>query len=364
MRKILVFLFIIISVNAQSFSSGQVYLEVTNAGSTLFGSPDSQNLQVTRISLLVSGNENQVFDYLNDADAADTTAITVDTADFGDYQVRTIFDNSFSFAPPAYKVVLNTYGWSNAAYTVSHYHITNIDSNVYDAKVGFEVLPFIDNTFGNEFVEYYDEGGYIRMNKDTASTFVGIKILSSPINSLYVEDWVSGYNKSDTSLYQNIFYGSIIDTFNAADSGSVLFPSIQQQTIVPGEATDVYIALATGLTQSQLDSNINAATNKYNNIITTGIEDSELPLQFSLEQNYPNPFNPTTNIRFAVPQREYVELNVYNILGQLVEKIIDKQLNAGSHEVVFNAKNIASGVYFYTLNVGEFVATKKMMILK
>lgn len=366
MKKYISIIFLLFSVvvTAQSFSNGQIYLEVTDAGATLFGSPDQQNLQITRVSLLVSGDQYEVFDYLNDADSADTTAFTADTADFGQYQVTSIFDNSFYFDPPAYKVRLNSYGWQNAAYAVSHYNITNIDSVTYNAKAGFEILPFIDNDYGNEFVEYYEPGEYIRIRKDTASTFVGIRILSSPMASFYAEDWVSGYNRPDSALYNNLFYEGIVDTFFAADSGSVLFPSIAPQEISPGEEIDVYFAMAVGLTESQLDSNMSLAFERYNNLITTVDKKEELPNRITLYQNYPNPFNPTTTIKFTLPKKQFVEMKIYNSIGQLVKELVNKELPGGVHEIVFNANGLASGVYFYRMQVDDFFSTKKMIILK
>lgn len=358
------FLLFTVVLTAQSFSNGQIYLEVTDAGLTRLGAPDKQNLQVTRVSILVSGNQYQVFDYLNDADSADTTAFTADTADFGQFQVTSIFDNSFSFAPPAYKVQLNSFGWQNAAYAVSHYNISNIDSVTYDAKAGFEILPFIDNDFGNEFVEFYETGDYIRIRKDTSSTLVGIRILSSPVTSFYVEDWVSGYNRSDSALYNNLFYEGIVDTFFAADSGSILFPSIAPQEISPGEEMDVYIAMAVGLTESQLDSNMTLAFEEYNKLITTVDKKEELPNRITLYQNYPNPFNPTTTIKFTLAKKQFVKLKVYNSIGQLVKELVNKELPGGVHEIVFNASGFASGVYFYRMQVDDFLSTRKMIILK
>ena len=84
----------------------------------------------------------------------------------------------------------------------------------------------------------------------------------------------------------------------------------------------------------------------------------------SLDQNYPNPFNPTTEIRFDLPQEGHVTLEVFNLLGQMVATLIDEKRDAGEHSVSWNAGNVSSGVYFYRLKVGEFVETKKMMLLK
>lgn len=366
MKKYISIIFLLFSVvlTAQSFSNGQIYVEVTDAGSTLLGAPNKQTLQVTRISILVSGDQYKVFDYLNDADRADTSAYSLTVPRFGNFNLFSSFDNSYSFAPPAYKVQLNSYGWLNAAYAVSHYNITNTDSLTYNAKVGFEILPFIDNVYGNEFVEYYEPGDYIRIRKDTTSTLVGIKILSSPMTSFYAEDWFSGYNRSDSALYDNLFYEGIVDTFFAADSGSVLFPSIAPEEILPGNQTDVYIALAIGMTDSQLDSNMALAVDKYNQIITTDNKDDKLPNKITLYQNYPNPFNPSTTIKFTITKKQLVEIKIYNSIGQLVKELVNKEFPEGVHKIIFDASGFASGVYFYRMKTDDFLYTKKMIILK
>ena len=90
----------------------------------------------------------------------------------------------------------------------------------------------------------------------------------------------------------------------------------------------------------------------------------ELANSFELSQNYPNPFNPSTLIKFSIPQSNKVTLKVYNLLGQEVGTLVNQEMQAGSYEVKFNASQLASGIYFYTINSGNFTATKKMMLLK
>lgn len=89
-----------------------------------------------------------------------------------------------------------------------------------------------------------------------------------------------------------------------------------------------------------------------------------LPTTYELYQNYPNPFNPSTVIRFALPVESKVTLKVYNILGQEVATLIDGEMVAGYHKVVFNANNLSSGVYFYRLDANKFSKTMKFMLVK
>jgi len=88
------------------------------------------------------------------------------------------------------------------------------------------------------------------------------------------------------------------------------------------------------------------------------------PVEFALLQNYPNPFNPVTKIKYAVSIRQYTTLKVYNILGREVATLVNEYQAAGNYEVKFDASNLSSGVYFYKLQSGNFVQTKKLLLMK
>ncbi len=111
---------------------------------------------------------------------------------------------------------------------------------------------------------------------------------------------------------------------------------------------------------------------------TTGVNEgaliNEIPSSFSLSQNYPNPFNPTTKIRFVVPVLGFVSLKVYDVLGREVATLVNERKSPGTYEVNFsaeggsasggNAGSLSSGVYFYRLKAGDFVSTKKLVLVK
>jgi hypothetical protein len=94
-----------------------------------------------------------------------------------------------------------------------------------------------------------------------------------------------------------------------------------------------------------------------------------LPTEFSLSQNVPNPFNPTTQVSFALPKAANVNLTIYNVLGQQVKTLVNQEMSAGVQTIEWDGtdntgRTVASGVYFYRLNAGDFQATKKMLMLK
>ena len=90
-----------------------------------------------------------------------------------------------------------------------------------------------------------------------------------------------------------------------------------------------------------------------------------IPDRFSLYQNYPNPFNPSTTIKFDIPKQSIVTMKIYDIAGREVARLLNSvQYNAGAYAINFDASYLASGVYFYRIEAGDFVEIKKMMLIK
>ena len=89
-----------------------------------------------------------------------------------------------------------------------------------------------------------------------------------------------------------------------------------------------------------------------------------VPASFSLGQNYPNPFNPTTTIRYGLPQQSSVRLTLFNTLGQQVETLVNESQEAGYHEVKFDGSGLASGVYLFRMQAGDFVQSRRLLLLK
>jgi len=118
---------------------------------------------------------------------------------------------------------------------------------------------------------------------------------------------------------------------------------------------------------SQKDPQLTPATPEFDPIV---VELSRIvPASYTLNQNYPNPFNPSTEIAFALPSASHVTLTVYNILGQSVKTLVDGDLTEGSHQVTWDGTDnggsiVSSGIYFYRIQANNFVATKKMTLLK
>jgi hypothetical protein len=99
-------------------------------------------------------------------------------------------------------------------------------------------------------------------------------------------------------------------------------------------------------------------------VVTTDVEDKEMPVVYSLDQNYPNPFNPATQIKYSIANAGNVSLKVFDVLGREVADLVSKHQDAGNYTVNFNASSLSSGIYFYRIESGSFVSVKKMMLVK
>ncbi len=104
---------------------------------------------------------------------------------------------------------------------------------------------------------------------------------------------------------------------------------------------------------------------RFRTVQISAVENGEgLPTDYALSQNYPNPFNPVTSIRFAVPRTGRVVLTLYDVLGQEQATLVDGEFSAGTYTVSWDASKVASGVYFCRMRAGDFMATKRMLLVR
>jgi len=97
---------------------------------------------------------------------------------------------------------------------------------------------------------------------------------------------------------------------------------------------------------------------------TVGVKSLEIPVSYDLKQNYPNPFNPTTRIEYSIPENSFVNIKVFNSIGQEVAELVKETLSPGIYYVDFDAKHLPSGVYFYRISTNKYTMLKKMLLLK
>jgi len=96
----------------------------------------------------------------------------------------------------------------------------------------------------------------------------------------------------------------------------------------------------------------------------TALDEVPLPLVYGLDQNFPNPFNPKTCIRYALPEATHVRLRIYDARGRALRVLIDEEKAAGWHDLELRAEGMASGVYFYRIDAGDFNSTRKLVVIK
>jgi len=168
--------------------------------------------------------------------------------------------------------------------------------------------------------------------------------------------------------------GTLVVPNPVGDRRFILGSGAENFTIVPNESQTIIIAqmIARGannkISVTKLKRLSDTVQYFYNNNLQIGITpiSQHIPESFNLYQNYPNPFNPTTKIKFDVPANLVGQtfLSVYDITGREIQTLVNEKLNPGTYEATFEGSNYASGVYFYQLKVGDYINTKKMLLIK
>ncbi len=180
-------------------------------------------------------------------------------------------------------------------------------------------------------------------------------------NSIYI---IGGYNENSTALKS-------VEYFYKSDDQYFIQPNLPIQEarynfMAANFNNSIYI-MGGYDEEGKVISSIEMLSGE----AATSIEsksNTQIPAKFELKQNYPNPFNPTTTIEYTIPEVDVnfraVELNVYDILGNKITELVNEAKPSGTYSVKFNASKYPSGVYYYQINCGSFVQTKKMILLK
>ncbi len=185
------------------------------------------------------------------------------------------------------------------------------------------------------------------------------------------------WNKAVDLNHDNLIYqwtpigGTAVVTGTAGADSFLVRTGDQLKTFLG--AKDTVILFWTVKTKDPTNAIVNNIDTSSVNLVRgkiTGVESFDaLPKEFAMDQNYPNPFNPSTSIKFALPKDADVQLKVYDLLGREVRTLVNSDVKAGRHEVLWDGRNemgaqVASGVYLYRITAGSFVSIKKMMMLK
>jgi hypothetical protein len=225
-----------------------------------------------------------------------------------------------------------------------------------------------------------DISGWIIKDEDSTHTFnipAGVII---PAKDYWL---LCGDTVAFKQVYQNVnsYTGNIPFGFGGKDQVRLYTPegwlvdSVAYNNNAPwpsdADGTGYTIVLLDATKDHTLPTNWNRS-NQYGGTpgrpnIVSDVEASpsySLPSQYSLEQNYPNPFNPTTNIHFSIGNCQFVNLKIFDLLGREVVVLVNEEKPAGKYSVTWDASSFSSGVYFYRLNAGSYINTKKLILLK
>jgi len=249
---------------------------------------------------------------------------------------------------------INTFKWDSASNDFGRLIALDSNENIY--VIGNSIKQ-AQLTTRNSHVLKYDSSGAILWVKELSENNSNLQATSCIYknNSLYFTGGIFGES-----------FGNF-KTVKLSNSGELEW-SIEYdggnndwaEDMVLDDQNNVYvtgISIGSGSREDYL-------TIKYSQIIGIQPISTEIPNTFSLSQNYPNPFNPSTRIKFAIPKSSFSELIVYDVLGRQVNSLVSEELKAGIYEAEFNASDFPSGVYFYRITAGEFLETKKMILIK
>jgi hypothetical protein len=207
-----------------------------------------------------------------------------------------------------------------------------------------------------------DDSGIYSVVGQAGSMFqpVSLRYGLTAEGSPYEEDWPDYLTPLGGSEPVLLYGGQGGTCAGAAYRG--LFPN----GTVPGAVVVLGFPFETITTEGQQDTLMDCIYSYFD--ILTSVEDDvaagQIPAQFSLEQNYPNPFNPSTVIAYAVPRTSRVTISVFDLLGREVESLVDEVKGPGHYNVTWNAGRVASGAYYYRLTAGDWIQTRRMMVVK
>jgi hypothetical protein len=294
-----------------------------------------------------------------------------------DQETYTVFEDIFSSTPMNLRVTQESFAMSDAPnghFILLRYTLENGGQN---ALTNLHFGLYFDwdlGTSGQQVVQNlasYDPARRLGI-VSSQGILVGAMALSPnahyrAINNNDIND-TDGF--TDAEKWQAISGGTGVNTAGPADVSNVIANG--PFGLQPGATVTVDYALVAATTLNDLRVNADAAAALWNQLFVTGVEEEPvagIPGKFALGQNYPNPFNPSTEIRYELAQSVEVELRIFNLLGQEIRTLFSSRQLAGFHSRQWDGKNdsgeaVASGLYLYELRAGDFVATRKMLLLR
>ncbi len=369
------FVFAAISAAQVTGGTGLIGYSLDKYGkvSTSTNSYVKANREVDRMSLDVGQSADAVFDYNNDANSTvdGVQAITLAGVDSA---AEVLSDNSYTNLPPKVKVRTTVMAWKNQKYIIVRYRVIADTASLGSLYMGAVIIPKPSQAYGGESIKYSGAKKTTSFFRVGEASYWGVKVLSPNALGVSMLDWdifsptdPNNDAATDSTRYAMLSTTGYKDSLLVAGSnGSVFTVNVGKASFAKlGDSATYYYAIGYGTTESEMNSALDSATAKYPKI-STSVQKSNVqsPNGFLLEQNYPNPFNPSTRINFSIGTSSYVSVKVFDALGREVRSLVSQQLETGSYTVPLSAENLSSGMYYYTMQAGNYKETKKMMLMK
>jgi|WetSurMetagenome_2_1015567.scaffolds.fasta_scaffold16044_1 photosystem II stability/assembly factor-like uncharacterized protein len=209
-------------------------------------------------------------------------------------------------------------------------------------------IPSLVTLGTNLFAGTWGEGAFLSTNNGDSWIEVNNGLTNFDVQSFEV---------LEMNLFAGTGGGGVFLSINNGTNWIAVNEGLTNQNIISLIVSDIFLFVGTydgGVWRRPLSELITSVDNS----------SIEMPIGFALDQNFPNPFNPSTIISYQLPVSGDVTLKVYDVLGNEVATLVNEEKPAGSYEVKFDATGLSSGIYFYKLQVGSLVETKKMLLLK
>ncbi len=311
--------------------------------------------------------------------------ITSAPGPYADQETVCAFDDSKAENPIGVEIRQKSFSWNTAPddqYVILEFEITNVSggtlNNLY-AGMYLNWDPYEGIIYTTAHYSAADELGYLYYSRiGINERYRGISVINDEGTASYSIVKMRKVNGSfvwesypETEKFSDLTSGITTDSLNGYDSLDLAHViSTGPFSLTPGQSDTAVFALVAADDLAGLKAVATNAYDKYQ--ITLDVETVDpgvLPERFTLHQNYPNPFNPSTEIAFSLARRATVELTIYNLLGEQVTKLVNRELPAGVYKTNWNGtdgdgKSVASGVYFYRLSFDGSARTRKMLLLK
>lgn len=252
------------------------------------------------------------------------------------------------------------------------YYVTNIENpDPLSSFVGYDNVRAEKDTVmpnGKLYALLKSDAGYIFTNWYLRKDGFRVYQYSPNDSTEYLRYDFSksiGDSVGSGQIVQDIFFDNLFGMLGSAKRTFKMFGGFAPNVAYSSISDSIgIINIGTGLSYNMSLSGAVINGKTYGTIVGVKETPHPIPIAFSLSQNFPNPFNPTTQIRFEIPISGFVTLKVYDILGREVATLVNEKKTPGTYEVEWNAGNVSSGVYFYRLNAGNFVETRKMILMR